>query len=164
MTVLADHFSYPKCTLRKIKESDIAETVSHLNTAFKYQELATKHPRTNPEHLRKYMSVLDCYVIICDSQIVGTVALENKGSILHFGLVSVAEQYRGSGLATAIMKAVEDFAIKKKYTILELDFMSIAPWLKKYYENYGFTKTGHTESWKGTTLVQMHKKIGAKSS
>ena len=57
------------------------------------------------------------------------------------------------------MRSIEDFAKVKQHKLLELDFMSIAPWLEKYYESFGFKKTGHTERWKDTDLIQMQKKL-----
>lgn len=156
---LPDFFSFNNFKMRAMDVNDIEETVIFLNSAFKYQELATGHKRTNPQHLKERMNELDCYVVTDGKEIIGTLALEPTGKILHFGLIAVSEDMRGSGLGLSIMKAIESYAVAGSFTVLELDFMSIAPWLEKYYNKHGFNKTGNTTRRKGVDLIQMRKNI-----
>lgn len=57
------------------------------------------------------------------------------------------------------MHAIDDFARDKGYESLDLDYMSLAPWLKKYYVGYGFRETGETKAWGTTDLIRMSKKL-----
>src|SRR4051812_33457722 len=91
-------FSYPGFKMRPLNEIDIPETVNLLNKAFKYQEEATGHKRTNSEHLKNYMDKLHCFVITKNDLVIGTAAFETHDRILHFGLISVEKPYRGTGL------------------------------------------------------------------
>ncbi len=158
-TKLSDFFTFNDLSLSKLMVKDVDETVALLNSAFRYQELATGHKRTDRNHLLSKMRELSCFVVKNRSEIVGTVAYETNDTTLHFGLMSVSNEYRGKGLAQAIVHAVEEYAKSQSYMILELDYMSIAPWLKKYYEKYGFEETGHTVTWKEVNLIQMQKPL-----
>ena len=57
------------------------------------------------------------------------------------------------------MRIIETYAIANSFSLLELDYMSIAPWLDQYYTKNGFIKTGYSVTWKGVKLVQMQKKL-----
>jgi hypothetical protein len=37
--------------------------------------------------------------------------------------------------------------------------MSLAPWLKKYYEKYGYAETGTVEAWGTIDLIRMKKAL-----
>jgi len=45
------------------------------------------------------------------------------------------------------------------YKSLDLDYMSLAPWLRKYYEGYGFRETGESVRWGTIDLIHMSKDL-----
>jgi N-acetylglutamate synthase-like GNAT family acetyltransferase len=156
---LSEYFHFKNFEMRPLTDSDITKVVELLNTAFEYQKIATGYERTSPEHLKKRMDDMKCFLVINQDNIVATVAYEVKNKILHFGLMSVTQPFRGKGLAESIMESIEEYARSLQMETLELDYMSIAPWLKRYYEKYGFKITGHSEEWKGVELIQMQKNL-----
>jgi GNAT superfamily N-acetyltransferase len=154
-----DHFSFGQLTMARIADDEIEETVELINPAYRYQESAKGTPRTNPEHLRRRVSETDFYVVKDAGQIVGCVYLEPREQALHFGLLTLADRYRKTGLAPAIMQALEAYARARHYDTLELDYMSLAPWLKRYYERYGFAETGEITNWGTIDLLHMSKRL-----
>jgi GNAT superfamily N-acetyltransferase len=156
---LSDTFKFDSLELSRLKDSEVDETVALINPAYSYQEEAKGEPRTNPGHLRRRAAEADFYVVKDRGRIVGCFYLEPTDTKLHFGLLTVADDYRKTGLAPAIMKAIEKFAIDKHYKSLDLDYMSLAPWLKRYYESHGFKETGEVTAWGAIDLVHMTKNL-----
>jgi GNAT superfamily N-acetyltransferase len=78
---------------------------------------------------------------------------------VHFGLLTVADKYRGKGLGPALIEAVEAFAQYTGARNVELDYMSAAPWLKPYYEKYGYVETGEITNWGTIDLIRMSKPL-----
>lgn len=108
MSLVADYFSFKDFTMRRVTDADIVALVALINEAYAYQDEVKGEPRTNPVHLRKRVGETDFYVITrSGGGTVGCVYVEPKDSALHFGLLTVAPAWRGTGLAQAIMQAVE---------------------------------------------------------
>jgi hypothetical protein len=57
------------------------------------------------------------------------------------------------------MRSIEEYARAKGKAILELDYMSLSPWLGSYYEKYGFIKTGFIEDIDWAKLIHMQKTL-----
>jgi N-acetylglutamate synthase-like GNAT family acetyltransferase len=152
-------FNYPDVTLVPAVDSDVVELVELINHAYSYQNEAKGEPRTNPVHLKKRMDEVELFVAKHAGKIVGCVYIEPAGRVLKFGLLTVNDDHRGKGLAPAMMHAIENFAKDSKYHELSLDYMSLAPWLKKYYERYGFYETGKTTGWGTIDLIEMRKPL-----
>ena len=115
--------------------------------------------RTNPESLRQQIAKTDFYVVKADDTIVGCVYLEQKNDSLHFCLLTVVAEYRKTGIAPAIMEAIEAFARKGSYRSIVLNYMSLALWLRSYYERFGFVDTGRVINRGSIGLVHMSKNL-----
>lgn len=159
MSNVTEYFSFKDCRLREVQDADINALVALINEAYSYQDEAKGEPRTNPAHLHGRVAETDFYVITHGDEIIGCVYTESKDTALHFGLLTVVPAWRGTGLAAAIMAAIEDYAKMNDYKTLELDYMSLAPWLKKYYEQYGFRETGQIQKWGQIDLIRMKKNL-----
>lgn len=157
MSKLSDKFSFRDFTMRSVRDTDIDALVEIINEAYSYQDEAKGASRTNPEHLQKRINETDFYVVLSGEEVIGCIYLESKNSSLHFGLLTLSPDYRGIGLAQAMMAAVEEYGKEGGFSTLALDYMSLAPWLKEYYEGYGFSETGSVEQWGRINLVEMKK-------
>jgi len=160
MPNIAHYFSFKDCRLREVQDGDIDALVALINEAYSYQDQAKGQPRTNPAHLRGRVAETDFYVMTHEDELIGCVYTEPKYPALHFGLLTVVPAWRGTGLAPAIMAAIEDYAKANNYKTLELDYMSLAPWLKTYYEKFGFQATGQIQKWGTIDLIRMKKDLG----
>jgi RimJ/RimL family protein N-acetyltransferase len=152
---LTRHFSFNDTTLLRAEDRDISELVQLINEAYSYQDAAKGAPRTNPEHFAKRMSETDLYVLKSNDKIIGCFYIEPYETSLHFGLLTIIPDLRGTGLGASMINAIIKYARAKSYKYLELDYMSLAPWLKRYYEKYGFTETGKVTEWGSVDLIRM---------
>ncbi len=159
MPTLSDYFHFKEATLDLISESEIEAIVELINDAYSYQNEAKGEPRINKEKLRQRVASSQFYVVMNDSQVAGCVYTELARRYLHFGLLTVAPSLRGTGLGTAIMLAIEEYARDLNCEAIELDYMSLAPWLKPYYEKYGYAETGETTHWGTIDLIRMIKSL-----
>ena len=57
------------------------------------------------------------------------------------------------------MEAIEEYSHALNIKRIELDYMSIAPWLKRYYEKYGYIETGEVTPWGDIRLIRMAKEV-----
>ena len=156
---LTDFFKYKYLELLPIMDSDMLEVVELVNDAFSYQDSVKGETRTNLLNLRELVSSTDFFVIKYKSKICACVYIEANGRTLHLGILAVGTDYRGKGLAQAIMNAIEDYAKSMSFETLGLAYMSLAPWLKSYYEKYGFTETGEIQEWGAINLIWMSKSM-----
>lgn len=156
---LQNFFTFNEYSLRKANASDINKLVEIINEAYSYQDEVRGEPRTNIEHLKKRILDTDFYVIENHNSIVGCVYTESPAASLHFGLLTLTPEHRGKGVAEQVMDAIEDLAQANNFNAIGLDYMSVAPWLKLYYERYGFIETGEFEDWGKIRLLHMKKKL-----
>lgn len=153
------YFHFDTVNLRRFKDSDTDALVLLINEAYSYQDHVNGEPRTNPAHLRKRASEVELYVVQKDDSLIGCVYIEPRYASLHFGLLTLIPKHRGTGLSQSMMEAIEAYAKDNRFTTLELDYMSLAPWLKPYYEKYGFIETGEVGPWGSIDLVRMKKNL-----
>ncbi len=146
-------------SLRKADDSDVKDLVEIINDAYSYQNEDRGELRTNFDHLKKRISETNFFVIQYHDKIVGCVYIESKNNSLHFGLFTLILRHRGKGVAGQVMSAIEDLALTNNFDAIELDYMSVAPWLKVYYEKYGFIASGESEEWGKVRLVRMKKSL-----
>lgn len=159
MKALSDFFSFKHLTMRRFDSADTAEVEALVNHAFKYQEPIVGRPRTDPKRLQKLSSETDLFVVQDGHTIVATIYTEPNGQSIHFGLFAIADAYRGSGLAQAMLSALNQYAKAAGAKTIDLDYTAFSPWLGAYYQRYGFAPTGQTEERDIGTLVQMEKTI-----
>lgn len=157
---LGDYFISDEFSLTVITENDIPRAVDLINHAFEYQDEAKGMKRIDQFGLRKKMDNSEFYVWKDKlGHLVATVYVALDTDTAHFGLLAVSDELRGKGLAPLIISAIEDYARAKGKSILELDYMSLSPWLGPYYEKYGFIATGFVEDIGWAELVQMQKTL-----
>jgi N-acetylglutamate synthase-like GNAT family acetyltransferase len=159
MNNLPDMFSFDDFTMRRATSSDVEKLVDIINDAYSYQDKIMGKLRTSSEHLSRHMLETDFYVVENYGEIVACFYIDAHDKSLHFGLLTVISIFRGKGIAKDILNTIEKFAKKVGYDIIELDYMSIAPWLRKYYERYGFNLTGDEEIWGPIKLIRMKKTL-----
>jgi N-acetylglutamate synthase-like GNAT family acetyltransferase len=159
MSDLTGYLDGKPISARKATPADIPELVEIINDAYSYQDEAKGKSRTDPEHLKARFDETDFYVFEKDGKIIGCVYLEPRESSLHFGLLTLIPSFRKKGIGELIVGAIQAYAEKEGFKLLELDYMSLAPWLRKYYEKYGFEETGEVAAWGTINLIRMRKEI-----
>ncbi len=146
-------------SLRRAKELDVEQLVPIINEAYSYQDAVKGEQRTTSDKLKSRMKEVDFYKVYSKQELIGCVYLEPREQVLHFGLLTLVPQYRGKGIAKKLMLAIEKYARNNSFLSIELDYMSLAPWLKRYYEKYGFEATGEVTQWGSIDLIKMRKSL-----
>jgi GNAT superfamily N-acetyltransferase len=159
MASLPDFFAFTRTSLGRIDPSEVDTAVDLINSAYRYQDAAKGRPRTDATRLAEKISESEFYVARRGRETVACVYVERGHSNWHFGLLTVTEPLRGTGLGAALIQSVEQYARTENASQLDLDYMSLAPWLKAYYERFGFTETGQIAPWGTITLVRMSKPL-----
>lgn len=162
MSELSRYFSIDNgFSMSRATQDDVDELVPLINEAFAYQYVGTDGSRTDYERLPKCIDETELYVVKDDkSAVVGCVYIKPDGDALHFGLLALAPEYRGKGIAARMIRSIENYAKENNFASLELDYVSVAPGLKTYYERYGFAETGEVEEWGAVDLRRMRKVVG----
>jgi N-acetylglutamate synthase-like GNAT family acetyltransferase len=158
MASLSDFFDFDGLALRRILPGDFPATVELVNEAYAYQETAKGEPRTSLDQLAARAETSECYVLEAGSKIVGCVYVEllNR-KLAKFGMLTVAPALRHKGVGGSLIAAVESYVKGQDIIRLQLDYMSVAPWLKSYYERLGFQENGSIRAWGNIDLIQMEK-------
>jgi N-acetylglutamate synthase-like GNAT family acetyltransferase len=159
MDSLADYFHFSDLSLRIAGAEDIPVLVELVNDAYAYQDHAKGAPRTDADQMAEYLQRTSFYVITEHEAVIACVYLERVEEAAHFGLLAVVPEYRGRGIAHEIMRAIEAYSKSLGCAAVELDYMSLAPWLKSYYEGCGYQETGDTIARGAITLIKMRKPL-----
>ena len=159
MRSLDSYFSFEGIEMGRAMDNDIDTLVAVINSSYAYQDNVKGTQRTNQRDLRKRIAETDFYVLRDGSLIIGCIYIKPDKTKLHFGLLTLEPSYRGKGIAAAIISAMESFGKANQFGALELDYMSLAPWLNNYYKKYGFTATGEVFHWGEMDLLRMSKTL-----
>ena len=112
------------------------------------------------DQIRERWSEGPVWVALQNEDIVGTVAAVPKSSGLYVRSMAVLPVARGQGIATQLLKEIENFAINHHHIRL---FLSTTPFLKeaiRLYERFGFQRSDEGKSdLFGTPLFTMVKPL-----
>lgn len=156
---LSDIFSHEEIVCRPYSPDDRERIVRIVNHAFAYQDEVKGSPRTDTEQIDKYAAKYDLYVFTHEDLIIGCVYTTQKDVALHFGLLVLTDDYQGTGLGGKIIESITKLALQQGCESVELDYLSVAPWLGDYYKKYGFLETGEREEWRGMYMIQIRKAL-----
>lgn len=156
---LTDFLNYPLARTRLIRDDEVEAATGLINEAYSYQDAYKPEPRISVAKLREKAAKYELYVIFVGSELAGTVCLKREPGVLHIGPFALIPRLRGQGLGEAVMQAIEAYGRELGVEKLELDYMSISPWLKPYYERLGYRSTGEVTDWGTIDLIQMVKLV-----
>lgn len=155
---IKNYFHSDLFTVERATQRDIPELMELINHAFQYQDEAKGMSRIDSIGLQKKMEKTEFYIWRdATSKLAACCYVAFNAHTAHFGLLAVSDDLRRKGLAPSILAAIEAYALGNE--TLELDYMSLSPWLDRYYERYGFEKTGLVEDIKWSKLIRMQKRL-----
>lgn len=163
---LPDFFADDTLWCRPYIEADTANLVVLVNKAYSYQDGVKGAQRTDQAGIRKYASKSNLFVFVDTKSgtLAGCVALhlQPEDNYVYFGLLTIDTAYAGNGIGAKIIQSVDTYARYLNATGITLNYMHLAPWLKVYYESFGFKETGDIEESGKMNLVKMNKVISPK--
>jgi GNAT superfamily N-acetyltransferase len=160
--------------IRPLNDSDsIEELTELLHRAYAVlAEMGFRYYATHqtPEETKERIDKGQCYIAVVDGKIVGTITYYNSKNTLgspflntlrvsHFGQLAVEPSYQNQGIATKLIKHVEQIAREHGDKELALDTAEGATHLIEWYEKLGYRFVEYT-SWDVTNYrsVVMSKK------
>lgn len=95
---------------------------------------------------RKEVTILALYL---NDRLAGCVYLEDKGSQLYLGMLSVDPGTQGSGIGKELLKAAEAHARSLGSKAITMTVISVRKELIAWYVRHGYTATGEREPFPG---------------
>lgn len=127
-----------------------------------YTDEAFRATVISPEEIVKRIngSKRDVLAAICGVKVVGTASmtLKNEGNI-YLQSMAVEPSYQNRGVGNHIMDRIQDIADREDCTSISLEcFMPLYNAIR-FYQQYGFRKTGKRRNYHGITVFEMKKQI-----
>ena len=129
-------------TLRTATEHDVPAIVAIIHAAFQEYDGAIDPPsgahKESAEKIRAKMTT-DCAVLaLLGQQAVGCVLYRDEGTYMYFGRLAVLPEYRGCGIAGALIDYVEARANELGLPRVRLGVRVALPHLRARYERLGY--------------------------
>lgn len=81
---------------------------------------------------------------VLDGQLLGCVCLENKGSALYLGMLTVSPDIQAQGIGKRLLQAAEEYALSHQCQKITMTVLPMRHELVAFYERRGFQSTGKT--------------------
>jgi ribosomal protein S18 acetylase RimI-like enzyme len=135
--------------------ADVAEITALLNSAYRGESsrqgwtteahLIGGNVRTNESSLQSVIFLKNSIVLkYLDEQnnIIGCVNLQQEGSKIYLGMLSVSPLLQGAGVGKQILKASEEYAQYLKCSSIYMTVISVRSELIEWYQRHGYQDTG----------------------
>lgn len=104
--------------------------------------------RTNQTSLTKMIENPGAVILKCidqESQLIGCVFLQKKGTKLYLGMLTVSPELQAKGIGKKLLAAAENQAKQTACTVITMTVISVRHELIAWYERHGYRPTGETE-------------------
>ncbi|HEU5101723.1 MAG TPA: GNAT family N-acetyltransferase [Roseiflexaceae bacterium] len=129
-------------TIRPATLSDIPTIVALIHAAFKEYDGAIDPPsgahKESAEKIREKMTTDLALLALLAGRPVGCVLYRNQGDHMYFGRLAVLPDYRGRGIAGALIEYVEQRAREAGLPRVRLGVRLALPRLRARYERLGY--------------------------
>jgi len=131
--------SHLMTTIRIASQDDAIEITRVVNTAFEVERPMRAHgSRTSVEDIQELMQHDRFFVAEQGGRIVGAVFARISGTTGYFGMLSVEEELRRSGLGRRLREKAEQFCKQNGCTEMTLTTGAFRTELIPYYEHAGY--------------------------
>ena len=144
-------------SISKATIHDIPELVTLINSAYRGEHSKKGWTteanlldgvRTDPGSLEKMMAKKNAVILKYNDEnnvLQGCVYLEQKDSRIYLGMLTVSPLLQAKGIGKKLLVQAERYAENKKCSTVEMTVISVRDELIKWYEKYGYSKTGETK-------------------
>ena len=126
--------------VRVAEENDLALMVPLINQAFLVESFFIRGDRIDLDQLREHLRKGVLYVAELSGTIVGVIYVELRGERAYFGLLSVAPEFQGRGIARRLITAVEDYARQHACTHMDITVVDLRTELLPLYNHLGYVE------------------------
>ena len=151
--------------IRQARDAEAGAILSCLAAAFasyreQYTPAAFADTVLDESGIRERMRTMYILVAVSADQIIGTVAAsvkdEQEG---HLRGMAVLPQFRGTGTATQLLSAIEDWLRTQGCTRVSLDTTLPLQTAITFYEKHGYSRSGLVSDFFGMPLIEYVKSL-----
>jgi ribosomal protein S18 acetylase RimI-like enzyme len=129
-------------TFRAAGDADVPAIVAIIRAAFKEYDGAIDPPsgahKESEAKIREKMSADRAVLALLGQQAVACVLYRDEGDFMYFGRLAVLPEYRGRGIARALIAYVEGRARELDLPCVRLSVRVALPQLRARYERLGY--------------------------
>lgn len=167
---MASSFSNPAISFATV--NDISALVNLLNTTYRGDasrqgwtteaDLIAGNTRADEKMMQEVIDKPGTAMLVYknpDGKIIGCVNLQQHGKKIYLGMFSVSPQLQGGGIGKQLLKAAEEYAIKKNCRAIYMTVISVRNELIDWYMRHGYVDTGERKPFEedGTTGQHLQK-------
>ena len=144
-------------SINKATIQDIPQLVTLINSAYRGEHSKKGWTteanlldgvRTDPDSLEKMMAKENAVILKYSDEanvVQGCVYLEERDRKMYLGMLTVSPLLQAKGIGKKLLVQAEKYAEDKKCSTVEMTVISVRDELIKWYEKYGYRKTGETK-------------------
>ena len=141
--------------IRKAEPCEAVAIARVINEAYQVEAFFKVGDRTNPREIAGFLQAETFLVAVDDEDsVVGAVRVSVAGRKGHFGMLAVANVFKGTGLGRRLIEAAEAFAAGRGCTSMDLEVASPRAELPDFYRKFGYELTG-TAPWPDHALHEL---------
>lgn len=141
-----------------IREAEPCEAVAIarvVNEAYQVEAFFKVGDRTNPREIADFLLAETFLVAVDDAEaVIGAVRVSIAGQRGHFGMLAVADAWKGTGLGRRLIEAAEAFALARGCDSMDLEVASPRTELPALYCKFGYELAG-TAEWPAHALHEL---------
>jgi GNAT superfamily N-acetyltransferase len=105
------------------------------------------------------MAEMCLFVAVSETKIVGTIGCDAKGDTGHLRGMAVLPEWRGTGVASALLKRAEAALQKSACRWVTLDTTEPLKRAIRFYQQHGFAASGRVSDFFGMRLYEYRKPL-----
>jgi len=151
--------------IRRAQEADAGAILQCLAVAFapyrqRYTPAAFADTVLDLSTLRARMQKMHVLVAVSDGQIVGTVAgSTGEGGEGHLRGMAVLPKFHGTGIASQLLRAIEQWLQSQGCTKVSLDTTLPLDKAMRFYDKHGYKRSGKEIDFFGMPLIEYIKSL-----
>ncbi len=115
--------------------------------------------RTNESSVKEVMQKQDSVMLKYTDQqsnLTGSVNLQQHGDKIYLGMLSVAPQLQGAGIGKKLLQAAEEYTLKVQGKAVYMTVISVRNELIEWYERHGYKDTGERKPFIEDAITGKH--------
>lgn len=111
----------------------------------------------NSEGVRQRLAQMGMFVAVSDGSVIGTIAYKANGVEGHLRGMAVLREWRGTGVASALLNAAEVELRESRCAVITLDTTEPLIRAIEFYKRHGFIASGRVTDFFGMPLYEYTK-------
>lgn len=129
-------------TLRPARPDELQAVTALINAAFAVEHFFKPGDRTSAEAVRQLFEKGAMLIAEAEAALVGSVYVEVRGERAYIGMLAVAPNHQGHGIARALMTAAEDLGRSRGCVVIDVTVVNLRTELPPLYRKFGYVESG----------------------